>query len=280
MSERSAGIDARAARRRFERAAARYEGAARLETEVGSRLRERLDYVKIAPRRILDAGSGTGRESRALAQRFPGKEVIALDYALAMLPRAGLFDRWLRRAPLPLCADLASLPLADASVELVWSNMALHWVSDPLAAMREFSRVLAPDGLVMFSTLGPDALKELRSAAAASRVHAFTDMHDLGDMLVAAGLTHPVMEMEVITLDYGNGARLLEDLRASGQTNARADRRRGLSGRAFGAQLRAALERSPRITYEVVYGHAWKPAPRRDSADPKVKTVRVFKRIP
>ena len=278
MSERSGALDVRAARRRFERAAAEYEGAARLESEVGARLRERLDYVKVAPRRVLDAGSGPGREALALAKRFPGKEVIALDYALPMLPRAGLFDRWLRRGVVSLAADMAALPLQSESVQLVWSNMALHWLNDPLAAFREFARVLTPDGLVMFSTLGPDTLKELRAAGAESRVHAFTDMHDLGDMLVAAGLTHPVMEMEVITLDYGTGGRLLDDLRRSGQTNARSDRGRGLAGRAFGERLRSALEATPRITYEVVYGHAWKPAPAR--RDTSVKTVHVFKRIP
>jgi malonyl-CoA O-methyltransferase len=128
----------------------------------------------------------------------------------------------------------------------------------------------------MFSTLGPDTLKELRQALTPSRVHAFPDMHDLGDMLVAAGLSAPVMDMEILTMDYRPGERLLEDLRASGQTNARADRPRGLAGRGLRQRLRAALERSPRITYEVVYGHAWKRA----ASAQAVKTVRVFKRIP
>ncbi|HWI38048.1 MAG TPA: methyltransferase domain-containing protein [Burkholderiales bacterium] len=278
MSERSGAIDARAARRRFGRAAAGYEPAARLESEVADRLRERLEYVKLAPRRILDAGSGTGRDARALGAHYRGAEVIALDYALPMLPRAGFLDRWRRRGVLSLSADMERLPLESESVQLVWSNMALHWLNDPLAAFREFSRVLVPDGLVMFSTLGPDTLKELRAAGADSRVHAFIDMHDLGDMLVAAGLTSPVMEMEVLTIDYRSGARLLEDLRASGQTNARADRPRGLAGRRFGERLRAALEATPQITYEVVYGHAWKPTPA--PRDTSVKTVRVFKRIP
>lgn len=278
MSERSGAVDARAARRRFERAAAGYEGAARLESEVAARLAERLDLVRIAPQRVLDAGSGPGRDARALAARYRGAEVIALDYAPSMLPRAGFMGRLLRRRVLSLAADMGRLPLASESLHLVWSNMALHWMNDPLAAFREFSRVLQPDGLVMFSTLGPDTLKELRAAGAESRVHAFIDMHDLGDMLVAAGLTSPVMEMEVLTIDYGRGARLLDDLRSSGQTNARADRPRGLAGRRFAQRLRAALEATPRISYEVVYGHAWKPAPaRRDSS---VKTVHVFKRIP
>lgn len=239
-------------------------------------MRERLDYVKIAPRRILDAGSGPAREARALGARYRGAQVVALDYSHAMLPRPRRIERWLGRGVASVCGDLASLPLEAASVDLVWSNMALHWVSDPLAVFREFARVLMPQGLLMFSTLGPDTLKELRAAAGPSRVHAFVDMHDLGDMLVAAGLTAPVMDMEIITIDYQEGARLLADLRASGQTNARADRARGLSGRKFGERLRQGLDASPRMTYEIVYGHAWNRAQR----DSSVKTVRVFKRIP
>jgi len=269
LSARSSAIDERAARRRFTRAARSYAGASRLEAEVGARMLERLDYVKLAPRRILDAGSGPAREAPALAARYRGAAIIALDYALAMLPRR---RRFFYRGPIALCGDLARLPLAPQSVELVWCNMALHWVNEPLAAFREFARVLAPEGLLMFSTLGPDTLKELRAAAGDARVHAFTDMHDLGDMLIAAGYSAPVMDMEVVRIEYAAGARLLEDLRASGQTNARADRPRGLAGRAF---LRGLRESPLGATYEVGYGHAW----RRVEAEPAVKTVRVFKRF-
>jgi malonyl-CoA O-methyltransferase len=145
------------------------------------------------------------------------------------------------------------------SVDLVWSNMALHWLSDPLPALREFRRVLAPNGLLMFSTLGPDSLKELRAAAGERRVHAFIDMHDLGDMLLAAGLAAPVMDMELITLEYPDAGTLLDDLRGSGQTSARADRPRGLAGRAFAERLHRALGEKPRASFEVVYGHAWRP---------------------
>jgi len=137
--------------------------------------------------------------------------------------------------------------------------------------------VLAPEGLLMFSTLGPDTLKELRAAAGERRVHAFIDMHDLGDMLVACGFSAPVMDMEMLTLAYPDADALLRDLRASGQTSARADRPRGLAGRCFGAGLRAALGAAPRASFEVVYGHAWKGAPK---ASRDVKTVRVFKRFP
>ena len=268
MSARSPEIDRRAARRRFARAAATYAQAARLEDEVAARMLERLDYVKLAPQRVLDAGSGPPR--RALRKRYPAARVIALDFSLAMLRRGRA--RFFQSGPWLVCGELERLPFADGTVELVWSNMALHWLGEPLAAFKEFRRVLAPEGLLMFSTLGPDSLKELRAAAGAARVHGFIDMHDLGDMLLAAGLSNPVMDMEMLTLRYGDAERLLGDLRASGQTSARADRPRGLAGRAFGESLRRRLGDSTVATFEVVYGHAWKAA--------EVKTVRVFKSIP
>ena len=241
---------------------------------------ERLDYVKIAPRRVLDAGSGPARDARALARRYRKAEVLAVDFSRAMLhagrPRLRFFQR---RPPKPVCADLLRLPFAPATIGLLWSNMALHWVADPLAAMREFHRVLAPEGLLMFSTLGPDTLAELRSAAGAARVHAFADMHDLGDMLVAAGFAEPVMDMERVTLQYDDGEALLADLRASGQTNALSGRARGLAGRRFRASLTQKLtaQRSAgkfSVSYEVVYGHAWKAAPKR-SAD-GVSVIKIY----
>jgi malonyl-CoA O-methyltransferase len=266
VSERSSAIDVRAARRRFDRAASGYAAASRLEAEVGARMLERLDYLKIAPRRILDAGSGPSREAKKLAQRYRQSDLIALDFSLAMLTSGERKLGFLRNKKL-LCGDLAHLPLAAGSVDLVWSNMALHWAGDPLAAIKEFGRVLSPGGLLMFSTLGPDALKELRVAAGAARVHEFIDMHDLGDMLVEAGFAAPVMDMEILTMRYTDAGGLLADLRAGGQTSARADRARGLAGKGFGNRLHSALGVDAHVafavTYELVYGHGWKGAPRK-----------------
>jgi malonyl-CoA O-methyltransferase len=268
LSERSPALDRSAVRRRFERAAASYPKSSRLEAEVGARMLARLDYMKLAPRRILDAGSGP--PEGALAKRYPGAEVVALDFAFAMLrPRRFRFFR----RPRAVCADMERLPLVDDAIDLVWCNMALHWVVDPRAAFGEFARVLSPQGLLMFSTLGPDTLKELRAAAGAARVHAFVDMHDLGDMLVASGFSAPVMDMEMISIEYAGDRSLLADLRASGQTSARADRARGLAPRSLRERLRTLPARA---SFEVVYGHAWSPS----KVNQPAKTIRVFKRMP
>jgi len=235
---------------------------------------ERLDYVKLEPRRVLDAGSGPPQ--RVLAKRYRSSQVVALDFSLGMLRSARSWRSFLSR-DLLVCGDMERLPVATGAVDLVWSNMALHWVADPAAALREFERVLAPQGLLMFSTLGPDTLRELRRTAP-GRVHEFLDMHDLGDLLVSAGFSAPVMDMEMLTLAYPSGDGLLKDLRESGQTNARRDRRRGLSGKGLAAALRGAVAAS--ATFEIVYGHAWKRAPRPENAAETAKTVRVFKRMP
>jgi malonyl-CoA O-methyltransferase len=275
------GIDARAARRRFERAARGYAGAARLEAEVAARMLERLDYMRLEPRRILDAGSGPPQP--LFRRRYPKAEVIALDFALGML-RARKRRLFERNAPRAVCADLVRLPFAAGTVQLAWANMALHWVADPLAALRELHRVLAVDGLLLLSTLGPDTLLELGAAAGEARVHRFADMHDIGDLLLAAGFADPVVDAERLTLLYPDEGALLADLRASGQTSARADRPRGLAGRGFRRALTERLRAQRRddklgITFEVVYGHAWKAQPRRKSnEDAEGRAIVQFQR--
>jgi malonyl-CoA O-methyltransferase len=262
----------RDARRAFERAAASYDASAVLHREVGARLFEHLDPIRIEPRRIVDLGCGTGHAFAAIGKRFPGAELIGVDFAEAMLDRARGRSGWLRRAagyglPRLVCADAEQLPLAHGSVDFIFSNLALQWC-DPRRVFAEAARVLPTGGLIMFSTLGPDTLKELRAAFdSPTHVHEFIDMHDLGDALVGAGFADPVMEMEVLTLEYAQVADLARDLKATGARNALAQRARGLTtprrwkrmveryeARRSGAALPA--------TYEVVYGHAWKIAPR------------------
>jgi malonyl-CoA O-methyltransferase len=291
--------DARAVRRAFGRAAASYDAAAVLQHEIGARLAERLDVVRLAPSAVLDAGCGTGEALGELAARYPGARLYAIDAAAPMLDAARA--RWQRgrsllarllgplargavAAPHFVCADVRALPLAPASVELVWSNLVLQWVDEPSRAFDEFRRVLAVGGLLTFTTFGPDTLNELARAFAGvdghSHVSRFLDMHDLGDMLVHAGFADPVMDMEMVTLTYASPAALLRELKAIGATNQTRGRPRGLTGRRRLAALEAALAalaRDGRIpaTFEVVYGHAWKGEPKRSAEGlPIVKVQR------
>jgi len=266
----------RALRRRFDRAAAGFDQAAPLYAEVGARMRERLDYMRLSPARIVDVGAGTGRDLRELAARYPGASRIAVDASIGMLREAqasrGMFSRLLGRGTRAVCADAARLPLATASVDLLWSNLALHWLDDPLAALREFARVTRRDGLVMFSAYGPDTLRELDDASSrlpgGSRVRRFPDMHDLGDMLVAAGFSNPVMDAERITLTYADAKAFLADLRATAQSAGGSPcGASGLAGRARISALAAALDAQRGagrlgIGFEISYGHAWKGVPK------------------
>jgi malonyl-CoA O-methyltransferase len=272
-------VDARQARRAFERAARRGADPATLQREVEGRMLERLDLVRLVPKRVLDAGCGPGRGLRLLRGRYPGADLVGVDFAHAAAraaSRSGSFAARVRRlfrgaSSALVCADLAGLPLRPGSIDMVWSNLALAWTQDPLAALREFQRVLAVGGLLMFSSYGPDTLKELKAAfsavSPARRVHSFLDMHDVGDMLVGCGFAEPVMDVEMITLTYPRVDDLVRDLRESGQTCAASDRSRGLTGRGVWQAMLAAYESERRngrlpATVEIVYGHAWKGEPR------------------
>ena len=230
----------------------------------------RLDLVRITPQRIADIGCATGDGIRALQQRYPKAQALALDYALPMLhavrARTPRLQRLTRRGPSLLNADVRALPLAANSLGLVWSNLVLHWLDDPLPALKELHRVLEVGGLLSFATLGPDTLKELRAAAqevsAGDTVRRFLDMHDLGDMLVAAGFGDPVMDMEMITLSYGAPRALLADQRHLGVRDALLGQRGWREWRRLlAAWPRDADGRLP-ASFEIVYGHAWKPEPR------------------
>jgi malonyl-CoA O-methyltransferase len=280
-------VDPLAVRRGFARAAATYDAGAALQREIGTRMAQRLDFVKLAPATILDAGCGTGEAVGELAARYPTARLVALDIALPMVAAArrrsrtgrNVLKRLLRplaagrlaHEPVFVCADINALPFAGVCLDLVWINLALQWVNDLPRAFAEFRRVLRVGGLLSFTTFGPDTLRELRAAFAgvdgSTHTNRFVDMHDIGDMLVHAGFADPVMDMEYVTLTYDTPRALLAELKAIGATNRTRGRPHGLLGRQRFARVLARLERARRdgripATFEVVYGHAWKGEPR------------------
>jgi malonyl-CoA O-methyltransferase len=247
-----------------------------IQAEVRRRLLERLELFRIRPARILDVGCGTGHGARALLQHYRRAGLVALDLAPAMLRATRSRRPWLRRLDV-VCGNAAALPLADASVDLVFSNLMLQWCNEPDRVFAEFRRVLRPGGLALFTTFGPDTLKELRAAWGAADGHThvsrFIDMHDLGDALLRAGLAEPVMDMEHLTLTYPDVRSLMRDLKTMGARNATTGRSRGLTGRRRLAAVEAHYEghrRDGRLpaTWEVVYGHAWAGASRAGGEPP------------
>lgn len=262
-----------------------------LRREIASRMHERLALIKLDPKVVLDAGCGEGADLSTLQKRFGQATILGLDASSAMLLEAQavqngslsavnrLLQQWLpARMGLGrdtvaelICGNFAQLPLADNAVDAVWSNLALHWHPQPDAVFSEWRRVLRQDGLLMFSCFGPDTFKELRAAFAeegGNHVLPFVDMHDFGDMLVNAGFSTPVMDMELLTITYSTVDKLIADVRAMGG-NPLDTRARGLLGRPAWQRITERLEARRRasdgkipLTIEVIYGHAFLPAPR------------------
>lgn len=290
----SGPIDIRRVRQLFAQPA-RIAESAFLRREVAGRMHERLTLVKIAPQRVLDAGCGEGADLPTLQSTFASAQLFGLDASAHMLGQARqgqdsalnsmrrLLTRWLpvgAEAGLGasgslVCGNFAELPFANNSLDLVWSNLALHWHPQPDQVFSEWRRVLRVDGLLMFSCFGPDTFKELRAAFSAGddlpHTLSFVDMHDLGDMLVNAGFATPVMDMETITVTYDSVDKLMADARAWGG-NPLASRRHALLGKAAWKRVTDALEQGRRadgklaLTFEVVYGHAFRPVPRATSS--------------
>ncbi len=264
-------LDKQRIRRSFDRAAARYDEVAVLQREVADRMLERMELIHLFPERILDIGAGTGYCSQALLQRYRQAEIISADLSEGMVrqaaARGSFWQRWRRRQRFAV-ADMEQLPLADASVDLVFSNLTLQWCSDLGQTFRELHRVLRPGGLLMFSTFGPDTLRELRCSwekvDAYTHVSVFPDLHDIGDLMLAGRFADPVVDVERFTLTYHEVRGLMRDLQTLGARNATHGRPRGLTGKGRFARMAEVYERYRQggmlpATYEVIYGHAWIP---------------------
>lgn len=250
----------------FNQHANTYEQAAIVQQEIGRRLFERLDYLKINPRYVLDLGCGTGVLTAQLKKKYPKALVVGMDLAAVMLVQAKNKQRFWRKWPL-VNADMSALPFGDGLFDLVFANQVVHWSDSMDKVFRDVSRVMRQDACFMFSTLGPDTFIELKqawsSADAYGHANVFVDMHLIGDALLHERFLDPVVDMEYLTVNYSSFSQLITSLRKQGVRNINAQRNKGLTGKAAWQKMERAYqaqcvqEKYP-LTYEVVYGHAWK----------------------
>jgi len=264
MSDQNTLIDKSLARKAFDRAASTYDEAAVLQREVGERIIERLDFLKIQPEVILDLGSGTGYCTQFLSERYASANIVSMDFSMQMLQTAK--SRLDVKNNQFVCADMERLPFADKSIDFIFSNLTVQWCNDLSALFNEFKRILTKDGLLMFSTFGPDTLWELReswqSVDGFVHVNNFIDMHNVGDALFQAGMGDIVMDSEPFTLTYKEVKTLMKDLKDIGAHNVNTGRAHGMTGKQRLQKMMTAYEkfRSEDVlpaTYEVIYGHAW-----------------------
>lgn len=251
----------------FSQAASHYDNSAVLQQEVASRVFERLGLMRVNPKHILDVGCGTGACSRRLRDSFGAAKITAVDIAPGMIEIAKKEQRRLRKIDYQV-ADADCLPFDNNQFDLVFSSLVIQWMPDLKATFSELNRVLAPGGLLIFSTLGPDTLMELKQSWLKldnyTHVNDFIDMHIIGDQVVAAGFENVVIDRDVITLTYRTMTGLMRDLKAVGARNLNHNRARGLLGKQKFNRLQAAYEHfrwetgELPATYEVIYGHAWK----------------------
>lgn len=260
--------------RSFSLAAKSYDQHAFVQQEIGSRLLDRLDYLQNKPRTILDVGAGSGQLTRRLQDKFPESIVFACDIAEDMMHYAKRKQPWQfwKNHPQYFCADAECLPLQKGSIDLIFSNFALQWCNDLAQVFAEFKRILSPNGMIFFSTLGPQTLIELRKSFATvdnkTHINEFIDMHDIGDFLLNTPFADPVIDMELVIIEYQNVRRLLEDLKGTGAHHINAERPAGCFPKQHYLRMIAAYEHFKQAngnfpaSYEVIYGHAWQQAPR------------------
>jgi len=256
----------------FDRAAEGYDAVAVLQNEVCSRLLEKLDMVKITPERILDAGTGTGFAIPTLSSKYKKAKLVVLDLSENMLAQTKRYDGFLRSSQ-RVCGDIQNLPFESGSFDLIFSSLSLQWCNNLSAVFTEAKRVLKPGGLFVFTTFGPDTLKELRHSWAqvddGNHVNDFIDMHDIGDALLHQGFKEPVMEAEILTVTYDSAELLMHDLKAIGANvtaktvNKESMECRGLRGKSVLKKVCDGYERFRKngllpASYEIIYGHAWK----------------------
>ena len=253
----------------FSQAAKTYAKHAFVQNEIGQRLIERLEYIQFDPKVICDLGAGAGSFSPLLAKKYPEALLLGIDFSFEMLQQARVNVTHSENTLL-ICNDAQTLALKQDSIDLIFSNLMLQWCPNVREVLHQVFNATSPGGLFLFSTLGPDTLKEFRASweavDLAPHTNDFIDMHDIGDALLQIGFQDPVIESEYLTIEYPSVSKLMQDLKGIGAQNSHPNRARGLTGK---EQFNAFIEtyesfRSPNgllpVTYEVIYGLAWIPS--------------------
>lgn len=254
-------------RNAFNKSAEDYEQYAVIQQEIGTRLLSRLDYIKIEPRTILDLGAGPGLFSEALKKKYRHAQVVSLDISLSMLQMTQQRQHWWRKWDC-VNANMIQMPFASGTFDLVFANQTIHWYQPAIQVLQEIHRVMRSNACFMFTTLGPDTFSEIASAWAQvdnyAHINTFIDMHDWGDALMQAQFLDPVVDQEKLTCHYTSVSQLLKSLKKQGVRNIHAQRKEGLTGKQAYQNFQQAYVQfqTPQgkfpLTYEVVYGHAWR----------------------
>lgn len=263
MINKHFSVDCRAIAKALETAASTYEEGAEIPNAIADRLLERLDFIRLEPLRVVDLGSRTGYSIKGLFKRYKQADIFGFDFSVSLMNRAAHAFQLHSKM---VVGEYTRLPFVDQSISLVFSNLTFQWSFDLYQTLEECQRILKPGGFLLFSTVGPDTLKELRASFSDEKchVHSFYDMHDIGDMLSYLGFVDPVMDMEYLSVHYSSVLNLMADLKAIGAHNVAQDRSRGLMGRNRWGKMLQTYEkcrdknRGIPATIEVIYGHAFK----------------------
>ena len=270
-------------RRRFERNASDFDRADFVHAATRDGLLARIDPLLVDAKTVVDLGSATGAASKRLCKRFPKARVVCVDIAHGMLQQARNRKSWLQKTSFAQ-ADASALPFANESIDVIFSNQLLPWVSNPDSLFAEVARVLRKGGVFAFATLGPDSLLELsrawRQVDDGEHVSRFPDMHDLGDGLVNAGLSDPVLDVDRLSVTYPDAETLFRDLTAAAARNTLQQRRNSLTGKQRFSAMTEALTGNVDgsrilLDLELVFGHCWGAGPKLDPANYRIDATQI-----
>lgn len=252
----------KALKKALNQSAKTYDANAKVANLTGGTLIERLQILKINPKKILDIGAGTGQLAEHLNKLYPTASIYNLDLAEQRLQISKRNEH-----RLAICTDMHTLPFIDECFDLITTNLCWHWINNVSQTISEAHRVLKPNGAIVLASLGPDSLHELKTAFAEVSAHAhispFLDMHDLGDALLKAGFADPVIDVEYINLELQNLQQLFDMLKNTGESNYLTTRHQGLHNKNLIEKVKAVYQKhqktqTPYATIEIIFAYAWR----------------------